>query len=159
MWPHFEWGHEVVCPDNDICPVWTGVCIVAVGDHVHPRCSIVISPSCECIARVGNLGGPAVRFWRRWWAGQCPCIFLVFVFVCFFVCFVFGVCFFCCFLLFFCFFVFLFLVLRFFTHTIVFIFWCCVLIIRHATVNCILFARKRGLLTMMMMMMMMIMMI
>ena len=23
-------------------------------------------------------------------------------------------------------------------------FWCCVLIIRHATVNCILFARKRG---------------
>ena len=26
----------------------------------------------------------------------------------------------------------------------VFIFSCCVLIIRHATVNCILFARKRG---------------
>ena len=108
MWPHFKWGHEVVCPDNDICPVSTGVCIVAVGDHVHPRCSIVISPSCECIARVGNLGGTAVRFWRRWWAGQCPCIFLVFVFCLFFVCF----CFWCLFL----FFVFLFLVFAFF-HT------------------------------------------
>ena len=36
-------------------------------DHEHPQCPIVISPSCECIARVGNLGGPAVRFWRRWW--------------------------------------------------------------------------------------------
>ena len=119
MWSHFEWGHEVVCRDNDICPVSTGVCIAAVDDHVHPRCPIVISPSCECIARVGNLGGPAVRFWRRWWAGQCPYI------SCFF-----GV-----------FFVFVFLQ-RFFQT---FIFWCCVLIIRHATVNCILFARKRGL--------------
>ena len=47
----------------------------------------------------------------------------------------------------FSFFFFFFLVFCVFTHTIVFIFWCCVLIIRHATVNCILFARKRGLLT------------
>ena len=30
-----------------------------------------------------------------------------------------------------------------FTHTIVFIFWCCVLLLHHATMNCILFARKR----------------
>ena len=113
VWPHFEWGHEVVCRDNDICPVSTGVCIVAVGDHVHPRCLIVISPSCECIARVVNLGGPAVRFWRRWWAGHSPCIFLFF----------FGVFFVLFFLSFFC----------VFSHIQLFSFWCCVLIIRHAT--------------------------
>ena len=55
---------------------------------------VVISPSCECIARVGNLGGPAVRFWRRWWAGQCPCIFLVFVFCLFLFLFLVFFCFF-----------------------------------------------------------------
>ena len=64
------------------------------------------------------------------------CFLFVFLFVFVFGVFVFFVFFVFCFL-FFCF-----SFLLFFTHTIVFIFWCCVLIIRHATVNCVLFARK-----------------